>query len=134
MKHSTRSRSRHALSALCLLLGLVFVGGGIVKFIPIDFEVRNFAHFGYAPWFMTLIGVLELGGGLMLIWRPLRLLASLGLAIVMVGAATSHLRAGDGIGMATPALVFFGLLLVVAIAYRHQWRILPLFRPARQLG
>ena len=134
MTSSTRSRSGHAVSALCLLLGLVFIGAGIVKFIPIDFEVRNFAHFGYAPWFMTLIGVLELGGGLMLLWPPSRLIGSLGLAVVMIGAAASHLRAGDGIAMAAPALVFFGLLVLVAMASRRQWRMLPILRPERQPG
>jgi putative oxidoreductase len=128
----SRDYGRFGVSALVGLLFVVFAAAGAVKFVPIDFEVRNFAHFGYAPWFMTLIGIVEAGGAVMLLWRPSRLTGALLLATVMVGAATSHLRAGDGIGTATPAVVLFVLLVVVAATERRSGAALMQMRPLRR--
>ena len=109
------TRTDKGLTVLAVLLALVFFAAGVAKLIPIEFERSNFVHFGYAMWFMILIGIVELTGATLLLPRRTRALGALLNAAVMVGAATSHLRAGDGIGMAIPALVFLVLLLVVAV-------------------
>lgn len=80
--------------------------------------MRGFAHFGYAPWFMYLIGVLELTGALALLRRGLATPAALLLAAVMVGAVVSPMRAGDALAMTLPATVLLTMLLGVAWARR----------------
>ena len=101
-----------------VLLAAVFVLAGGMKLAALEFEVRGFEHFGYAPWFMYAIGVLELGAGLALLHRRSATPAALLLGAVMVGAATSHLRAGDGVLLALPALAFLALLAAVGAARR----------------
>jgi putative oxidoreductase len=110
-----RPRAELALRAL---LAAVFALAGGMKLAAVEFEVRGFEHFGYAPWFMYAIGVLELGAGLALLRRRSATPAALVLGAVMVGAAASHLRAGDGVLLALPALAFLGLLAVVGAARR----------------
>ena len=117
-----RSHSRIGMAVLTYLLVLAFLGAGAVKLIPIEFERTNFIHFGYALWFMDLIGVVEIAGALLMISASTRAMGALLNAAVMVGAVCSHLRAGDGIGMATPALILLLLLLVVAAAHRDTLR------------
>ena len=62
----------------------VFAAAGLMKLAAIEFEVRGFAHFGYAPWFMYAIGVLELGAGLALLFRR-----SAAPAALLLGVAAS---------------------------------------------
>jgi putative oxidoreductase len=56
--------------------------------------VDNFQHFGYPQWSRVVMGSLEVLGGLGLligIWLPwLAALASAGLALVMLGAVSTH--------------------------------------------
>jgi uncharacterized membrane protein YphA (DoxX/SURF4 family) len=110
-----RARAELALRAL---LAAVFVLAGSMKLAATEFEVQGFAHFGYALWFMYAIGVLELGAGLALLFRRAATPAALLLGAVMVGAAASHLRAGDGVLLAVPALVLLALLAAVGAARR----------------
>ena len=110
-----RARAEVALRAL---LAAVFVLAGCMKLAAVEFEVRGFEHFGYAPWFMYAIGALEVGAGLALMFRRAAAPAALVLGVVMVGAAVSHLRAGDGVLLAVPALVLLALLAVVGAARR----------------
>jgi uncharacterized membrane protein YphA (DoxX/SURF4 family) len=104
--------------ALRVLLAAVFVLAGAMRLAAVEFEVQGFAHFGYAPWFMYAIGALELGAGLALLFRRAATPAALVLGVVMVGAAASHLRAGDGVLLALPALVLLALLAVAGAARR----------------
>ena len=102
--------------ALALLLGLLFLLAGSGKFLDFENNARRFASWGYASWFVIVIGILEtLGGVLALVPR----LASYGaalIAIVMTGAAYTH--ATTGIGSPTGALVIIGL---AAILGRLRW-------------
>lgn len=102
--------------ALRALLAAVFALAGGMKLAAMDFEVQGFAHFGYAPWFMYAVGALELVAGVALLFRRSAALAALVLGAVMVGAAASHLRAGDGVLMALPAVAFLALLIAVGAA------------------
>ncbi len=122
MPGDARRRARVRVRAepvLRALLAAAFVLAGCMKLAAVEFEVRGFAHFGYAPWFMYAIGVLEAGAGLALLRRRAATPAALVLGAVMVGAAASHLRAGDGALLALPALVLLALLAVVGSAARR---------------
>ena len=68
------------------------------------------------------IGAAELLGGIGLVLPPLvdvapvlAPIAAVGLAIMMAGAVVVHLRRGDGIAGAAPAVVLGGLAVFVAV-------------------
>jgi uncharacterized membrane protein YphA (DoxX/SURF4 family) len=96
-----------------VLLGLMFVLAGVGKFQNWDAFVSRFEAWGYAPWFLILIGVLEaLGGALVFVPR----LAAYGAALIgsiMLGAAYTH--ASTGIG--SPVQVVLPLVFCAAVLY-----------------
>jgi len=117
-------REARALLALRLVLAVVFLAAGAAKLAAVEFEVQGFAHFGYAPWFMYAIGSLELVGGILLLRSGSAAIGALLMLPVMVGAAASHLKAGDGFAMALPAAVLLALLALVAWRHRPSLRSL----------
>lgn len=110
---------------LQVLLALLFVFGGVMKFVtPAD---QMAAQTGLPGSFLWFIGACEILGGLGLVLPSLlrikpRLtpLAALGLVIIMIGATIVSLKAG-------PAALFplvTGLLLAF-VAY-GRWRVAPI--------
>ncbi|MER6936244.1 DoxX family protein [Nocardioides sp. NPDC127514] len=73
------------------------------------------AHLGVPDKVWKVIAPLEIAGGIGLLIglavQPLGLAAAGGLTLLSVGAAASHLRVGDGVKGAAPALA--GLVLAV---------------------
>jgi putative oxidoreductase len=110
---------------LQILLGLLFVFGGVMKFFLTAEQVQQA---NMSVNFLRFIGVCELWGGLGLllpglfrIRTGLTVLAAIGLAIIMVGAVATTIS--GGIAMAIFPLVC--LLLLAFIAY-GRWKIAPL--------
>jgi putative oxidoreductase len=110
------------------LLTAVFVTAAGMKFAALPFEVAVFTRFGYPLWFMDMVGAAQLLGAALLWGRGTVAYGALLLAAVMVGAAFSHLHAGDPAVMALPALVLLGVLAGLAYARRGEWM------PARLLA
>lgn len=106
--------------ALRLLLTVVFVGAAGMKLVASEFEVSNFERFGYAPWFMYAVGIAQLIGAASLWVRGYAAYGALLLASLMVGGAVSHLRAGDPVVMAAPALGLLVLLCFLAFFRRGE--------------
>ena len=93
-----------------LLVALfVFAGGG--KLAATEDAIRGFEHFGYAPWFRNLIGVIEVAAGLCLLLPRTALLGALALLPIMVGATWTLWRVGDSV---VPPIVVGALLAVLA--------------------
>ncbi len=110
------------LWSLAVVLAVVFAASGAVKlFVPRAALAQRM------PWTVDatdgqvkLLGALELAGatglllpGLLGIVPALVPLAAIGLALTMVGAIVTHVRAGEG-AAAIPAAVLLVLCLVVA--------------------
>jgi uncharacterized membrane protein YphA (DoxX/SURF4 family) len=104
------------LWALTGLLACLFALAGVMKFVSPD-AVKQFEAFGYAGWFCWLIGAAEVGGALALLLPRLAFYGAAGLAVVMVGAVFTLLRAGEVPQAAVP-LVVLGLLALVGYARR----------------
>ncbi len=102
------------------LLTAVFVTAAGMKLAALPFEVAGFARFGYPLWFMYMVGAAQLLGAALLWGRGTVAHGALLLAAVMVGAAFSHLRAGDPAVMALPALVLLGFLAGLVYARRGE--------------
>ncbi len=95
---------------LAILLAVAFLIAALGKLTGA--AVPMFERWGYPAWFATLIGVAELAGAVGLLVPRVTRWAALGLGAVMLGAAYTHLSAGEGLEVLRP-LVFLALLAVV---------------------
>jgi uncharacterized membrane protein YphA (DoxX/SURF4 family) len=99
---------------VAVLTGVIFVFAGLVKFVFHAWELRAFRAFGL-PWPSALeifAGLLEVGGGALLIARSLVLPVSALLAATMVVAiGASGIGHGDVIPSLTLAPALLGSLL-----------------------
>ena len=93
------------------LITLIFVASGSAKLLGLEFELAAFERWGYPLWFMYFTGVIEVVGGLTLWVKRLRLITSLGLNCVMIGAMATHLFNTEW-PMLGAATVIFALTLV----------------------
>ena len=104
-----------------VVLGLLFVLIGSMTVAGRKMFVENFRHFGYPQWFRVVTGSLEILGGLGLligIWLPwLAALASAGLALVMLGAVSTHVRIREPLQKIALPIVMGALAVVVAVSY-----------------
>ena len=83
--------------------------------------VEEFQVYGLPDWLRQVVRVLKLSFGALMvigIWVPeLAVLAGIGLAILMVGAVSMHLKVKDPLYKALPSFSF--LVLSLAVAYYH---------------
>jgi putative oxidoreductase len=89
----TEKPSRAERTALWIAIALVaaYVGaGGIAKLAGVPYVHSSFPKLGLPRWFGYFIGVCEVLGPIGLLIRPLRALAALGIAIIMIGATYYH--------------------------------------------
>ena len=80
---------------------------------------EEFATYGLPPWFFYLIGTLKVLCALALlagIWFPLlATLGGAGLAVLMAGAFSMHLKVKDPFSKSIPALAMFAMSLAIAL-------------------
>lgn len=101
---------------LAVLIALPFFAGAYLKLTGSEMEVTGFQYFGYALWFMYVIGVLELLGALGILFggvihKQLPRLAALGLLGIMIGALYSH-ATHPPLSAGVPAVVISILIVV----------------------
>lgn len=108
------------------ILSFALLSGGAVHIAQRPEAVEGMVHLGYPVYFMTILGVWKLLGGIALLAPRLPLLkewAYAGVIFDMTGAAASHAVCGDGtrhIGVP----LFFAACAVVSWALRPQSRTL----------
>jgi putative oxidoreductase len=110
---------------LRVAVGLVFVVFGAGKFTQHATEVDSFRTYGLPSpdAFVYAIGVLEIGGGLMLISGLLLPLAALALAGDMVGAiVVSGIGEGEWISLTLAPALLVAMLALLADWRRHSGR------------
>jgi len=95
---------------LVVLLAIGFLLAGIGKLTGAQTEM--FQGWGYAAWFATLIGALELAGAVGLLIPKLTRLAIYGLTGLMIGACYTHVANAEA-GQLIRPLLFMALLWVV---------------------
>ena len=76
-----------------------------------------FASWGYAAWFATLIGVLELAGALALLAPKLTAYAASGLVVIMLGALYTVLTNDTTLGSTTIIIH----LVLMSLLTRVRW-------------
>src|SRR5579872_6524856 len=109
-------------TGLAVGLAVFFAGLGTAKLLAVAPMRRAAAHFGLPTNAYRSLGALEIAGaiGLLLgLARPVfGAVAGVGLLLLLVGALASHVRVGDRLREAAPALVA-GVLVAAMLAV--QW-------------
>jgi uncharacterized membrane protein YphA (DoxX/SURF4 family) len=107
-------RSDRGAATVALVTGLIFFGAGLVKFVFHHWELDAFRSFGL-PWPSGLeifAGVLEVAGGVLLVWRRYVVPTAALLSVTMIVAiGASGIRHGDVI----PSLTLAPALLVALL-------------------
>jgi uncharacterized membrane protein YphA (DoxX/SURF4 family) len=109
-----RERRKHiALLVLQVILGLFFViASAVPKLIAESSAVEAFDEIGFGMWFMYLIGLLELAGGIALVTPWLSGLSALSFIALMIGAFITTITVFDGEYAATPLLMIIPLAII----------------------
>ncbi len=106
-----------------LTLGLA----GFAKLGPsADLWTDWFASWGYAAWFSTLIGVLELAGALALFAPKLTVYAASGLGVIMLGALYTVLTNETTLGPVSPIIHLVLLSALIKLRWASRWNTSPL--------
>jgi len=100
-----------ALWSLTTLLALLFLAAGAWKFLDPS-VAKQFTAWGYPDWLRTLIGILEIGGGVILLFPRVAWEGAAILAVVMAGAVFTEVRFGDAVQAIAPAALLGFVVLV----------------------
>ncbi|GHH31166.1 hypothetical protein GCM10017790_65840 [Amycolatopsis oliviviridis] len=91
---------------LSVLLAAIFAVLGVAKVLRQPSLISRTERLGFSVRAIQGIGALEIAGAAGLVagffWLPLGIAAAIGLMALLIGAAISHLRAGDGIKDVAP--------------------------------
>lgn len=102
-----------------ILLGaFTIVGSGAPKLFGVEAAAEGFDLIGWGDWFMYLVGVLEIAGGLGLLIPRVAGLAAIGLSLLMIGAAIFNVAILD-YPILTP-LILLALFAGIAWVRRNQ--------------
>ncbi|HEV7230015.1 MAG TPA: DoxX family protein [Bacteroidia bacterium] len=102
------------------LLSFGMLSNGTAQLIHAKGFSDMFAHLGYPPYFMTILGIWKILGVIALLIPKFALLkewAYAGFFFVMSGAAFSHIAAGDSLKEILPSLILI-LFIVVSWYFR----------------
>lgn len=103
----------NATAVLTAVLAVLFTAIGVAKLAAVPSMRTRAAHVGLSVAAYRVIGALEVAGAVGLVAGTvvpvLRMLAALGLVLLLVGAVVAHLRARDGLKEMVPAIVLGGL-------------------------
>ena len=98
--------------AFVVPLAVVFIFAGIVTLTMSPPMIERFAAWGYASWFLDLIGILEIISGILLLIPSSTFFGATALTGLILGLGYMHIANGSGVEV-LPYLVFLMLLGVV---------------------
>lgn len=107
------------ITTLWILLGVMFVVAGGAKLMGQPSQVQHFAQWGYPLWFLYLTGIIEVGGGILLFIPKAQFYGIAVLSLTMVGAALTHVKAGEMEALPVPVVL---LCLLLMLAWTMQKR------------
>ncbi|UKS25404.1 DoxX family protein [Paenibacillus sp. HWE-109] len=102
------------------LLALGYLMFGFMKLSGDPMQVEAFTTtYGYGEGFMYVVGAIELLAAIGLIigfWKPRIAFVSAGVIVItMAGAVITHLKSGQGMGVATMPLILLIVALIIVI-------------------
>ncbi len=109
------------------LVAAAFLSGGVVDILRPAQALEGMTHLGYPPYFMIILGVWKVLGGIAILAPGLPLLkewAYAGMIFDLTGATASHFATGDDVRhIVTP--------LVIALVVAASWALRPESRRLR---
>ncbi len=99
--------SIHGVSILRIGVGILFLLAGISKFLSLPVTIFMFSQVGLATWWVYIVSVVEVVGGICLILGMWTRYAAIPLGITMLGAAIITFRFGGGLMGALSPMVLF---------------------------
>ena len=114
-------------AGLAAVLGVVFIGAGLLHFVRPAPYVTIMPPYFPAPLFWVLLsGMLEVLGGVGLLWRRLRRRTAYALALLLVAFLPVHLHmllypAEVGVAGVAPYLLFWRLALQFVLVTLFVW-------------
>lgn len=104
--------------AILAVVSILLVTTGTLKLVGVPAMRRRAEHLGYSVTAFRIIGSLEIAGVAGMWWgtlgpEPLHPIATAALLVLMTGAVISHVRVGDRIVAAAPAIVVAALLVAL---------------------
>lgn len=116
------SRSANiATWAVQVVLGLLFVGGGMAKIFGDAAMADLFDEIGAGAWLMYFVGACEVAGGIGLMIPRLCGLAAAALGALIVGAIVTNVFIVDE----SPVLPVVYLIALAVIVWRRRDRLMP---------
>jgi putative oxidoreductase len=118
------------LFVLSLLFGLMFINGGLNKFlnympVPKDMSAESMKDFGAMmeiSWLMPLLAVAEIVGGLLIIFPKTRALGAIIIFPIMIGILLTHICVdASGLPIALPLAAVLGWII-----YENRAKYLPM--------
>jgi uncharacterized membrane protein YphA (DoxX/SURF4 family) len=115
------------LFVVCLLFGLMFINSGLNKFfnympMPKDLPAsmqKLMAAFMQISWLMPLVGLVEVVGGILVIFKRYRALGAIIILPVMIGIVLTNIfNAPSGLPL---ALVLLAINLWIIIDNRNKY-------------
>jgi len=107
------------LWALTLMVVMVFLRAGWDKFNDASGWAKAFRFWGYPLWFRILIGVVELGAALLLVWPRTAAYGAVLIIAVMLGGMGTHIFVEHNPARVTSEL---GQLVFASIILAGRWR------------
>jgi hypothetical protein len=86
-----------AARRLADVLGWFFAGAGVMRLLPVPFDVALFASWGLPGWFRAAVGLAELTVGVLTLRDETRPVGAVGIGVVMVSAGTVHAALGHSL-------------------------------------
>lgn len=108
------------------LTAFFFLSGGAVDVIRPSFALEGMTHLGYPAYFMVILGVWKLLGGIIVLlprFPRVKEWAYAGMLFDLTGAAASHAAVGDPLGKILTPIIILGIV-AASWALRPQERVL----------
>jgi putative oxidoreductase len=113
---------RIALWVVTGLLAVSFLAAGGSKFANQTMVAGEFERYGYPGWFSLVVGTIEIVSALLLLVPRTAAIGAFALMVTMVGAAFTHLRAGEYPQALAPVVLF---ALAAAVFYARRRQLVP---------
>lgn len=115
MNERTNGMRGYALLLLRIVVALIFISHGWPKLAEPSGTMGFFSSIGLPSFLAPIVGVIEVGGGLMLLFGLFARPAAVALLFVIAGALIKvQIPGGIGAGLERDSLIVAALLVVIA--------------------